>query len=147
MKVMSEPLRFIEKHLSEEERKQIAIEEWRSMLREVYSSSPERIVSNLGHYAARALIDDVVGADDSVKIREGVEKAISNITEWSVFRRADRWDANESPAYKMLMEAVREHKDTLDKRVGEVLEEVSLYEVMEVLKSGTITINPQIKKS
>lgn len=132
----------IEKYLTEDQMREIAIEEWRSMCREACNGNAERIISNIGHEVATAMVVEALGDGANELIRDKAVEVIGNMSEFMVFRRPDAWDRSATPAYTVLMDAVKANKDLVNDKVRQCIGQLSKREALEVLKSGTIQINP-----
>lgn len=133
---------FIGRYLSEDEKREIAIETWRQMCREACAGNAERIIGNIGHEVAIQMVSEALGDDANDLIRDKAVEVIGNLSEFSVFRRPDAWDRGPTPAFTVLMDAVKANRDLVDKRVRECIHQLSKRDAVEILKSGTIQINP-----
>lgn len=133
-------LSLIEKYLTPDEMRNIAIEEWRSMCRSSCGGSAERIISNIGHHVARSIVDEALGPDALVQIAAKATEVISNLSEFTVFRKPDAWDRGPSPAYVMLNDALKEHQGALNEHVGKLVRQVSKGELLEIMRAGHVTI-------
>lgn len=134
----------IDKYISEEEKRWIAIEEWRKMVREACKGNAERIMGNIAHDVVGKMVDEALGENANRIIADKAIAVIDELSVYSVFRRADAWDRAESPAYKALMDAVVANADIVNDRVRAAIRNISKKEALEVLKSGVIQINPHL---
>lgn len=129
-----------DKYLTQEEMRDIAIQEWREMCREACKGNAERIMSNIAHDVVASMVDDSLGDGSRELIRAKAIEAIYKLSEFTVFRRADAWDRGESPAYKVLMESVSSQKNLIDKKVEHAINTISKKDALEIIKSGKLTI-------
>jgi hypothetical protein len=60
----------IEQYLSEGQKREIAIEEWRRMCRGACNGNAERIIGNIGHEVATQMVVEALGEDAFDLIRE-----------------------------------------------------------------------------
>ena len=60
----------IEKYLTEDQMREIAIEEWRSMCRAACNGHVERIISNIAHDVATAMVVEALGEGANELIRD-----------------------------------------------------------------------------
>lgn len=122
-------------YLSEEEIKQICIEEIRHKVnRQFQEKDLERIVSNSAYYKVFGIVDDFLPGDYAEKLVRNVEEIIDNSTDFALFRWHYDTKKPESVGAKIIDEAVRDNKqkiidalnDYLDKQLNEKKSE--LYE-------------------
>lgn len=129
-------------YLSEGQMRDIAIETWREMCREACKGNAERIIGNIGHDVAVQMASEALGEDANEQIKARAIEVIGKLSDFSVFRRPDAWDRGPTPAYTVLMDAVKANSDLVDKKVRECIAQLSKREALEIIKSGTVQINP-----
>ncbi|MNL35609.1 hypothetical protein D3C87_1576520 [compost metagenome] len=132
----------IREYLSEDQMKDIAIDEWRRICREACNGNSERIIGNIAHEVVTAMVSEALGDDANEQIKSKAIALIDDLSVYSVFKRADAWDRGESAAYSVLMEAVSANRDLVDAKVRSCINNLSKREALEVIKSGVIQINP-----
>ena len=132
----------IEDYLSESDMREIAIDTWRSMCREACNGNAERIIENIGHSVAVAMVSEALGDTADQMIRDKAVKVINELSEFTIFRRPDAWDRGPSSAYTVLMDAVKNNSGLVDKKVREAIHNLTKREALEILKSGKIAIHP-----
>jgi hypothetical protein len=135
-------LGFIDQHLTEAHKRDIAIEEWRAMCREACKGNAERIIGNIGHDVAVQMVAEALGDDANELIKAKAIEVIGKLSEFSVFRRPDAWDRGPTPAFNVLSEAVKANSDLVNKKVRECIGQLSKREALEIIKSGVIQITP-----
>ena len=140
----------IDNYLSEEDKKEIAIEEFRRIVREDTlkkfkedskltnkkgMSDYERIISNSIFYYLEGEIDSLIGQDTKKLIREGVEKTIKKQDyNYSLFRRKSAWESEESPAQKVVIDCIRENTDYIkSKLISKIDENINSLDNEDVL--------------
>ena len=111
----------IDDYISEEERKRIAEEEYRSVIRNYVNVDKERILTNYAYRVVQKLVDEAFNEDLNQILVGKVEKIINDLSAYSVFKRKDAWDKDESKGYKYLEQAVDKHKDLVEDRVVEII--------------------------
>lgn len=111
----------IDDYISEEERKRIAEEEYRSVIRNYVNVDKERILTNCAYRVVQKLVDEAFNEDLNQILVGKVEKIINDLSAYSVFKRKDAWDKDESKGYKYLEQAVDKHKDLVEDRVVEII--------------------------
>jgi len=133
----------IEDYLTEDQMREIAIEEWRRICSEACNGHQERIISNVAHDVVVTMVAEALGETALEQIRAKAVSVIENLTEFTVFKRPDAWDRGPSPAYAALMDAVKNNKDLVDKKVGQCIAQLSKRDALEIIKSGVVQINPK----
>lgn len=131
-------------YLSDGQMREIAIETWREMCREACKGNPERIIENIGHAVATQMVVDALGDDANEQIKAKAIDVIADLSVFSVFRKKDVWDRDETPAFKVLSEAVKANSDLVNEKVRECIGQMSKREALEIIKSGVIQITPVI---
>ena len=111
----------IDDYISEEEKKRIAEEEYRSVIRNYVNVDKERILTNCAYRVVQKLVDEAFNEDLNQILVGKVEKIINDLSAYSVFKRKDAWDKDESKGYKYLEQAVDKHKDLVEDRVVEII--------------------------
>jgi hypothetical protein len=142
MEMEMDALGFIDQHLTEGQKREIAVEEWRAMCREACKGNPERIIENIGHAVATKMVAEALGDDANEQIKAKAVDVIADLSVFSVFRKKDVWDREETPAFKVLSEAVKANSDLVNKKVRECIGQLSKREALEIIKSGVIQITP-----
>lgn len=132
----------IEDYLSEDQMREIAIEEWRRICGEACNGHRERIIGNIAQEVVVRMVADALGDDAAEQIKAKAVATIDSLTEFSVFRRPDAWDRGPSPAFIVLMEAVKANSDLVNEKVRQCIKQLSKREALEIIKSGTVQINP-----
>lgn len=133
----------IEDYLSEDQMRDIAIEEWRSICREACNGHQERIISNVAHDVVISMVAEALGDTALEQIRAKAISVIENLTEFTVFKRPDAWDRGPSPAYSALMDAVKANSELVNKKVGQCIGQLSKRDALEIIKAGVVQINPK----
>lgn len=133
---------LIEKYLTEDQMRDIAIEEWRSVCRAACNGNAERIIENISYGVATKMVADALGENSNDLIRNRAVEIINGLSEFTVFRRPDAWDRGPTPAFTVLMDAVRANSDLVNKRVRETIHQLTKRDAIEILKAGKIQINP-----
>lgn len=129
----------IDNYLSEEDKKEIAIEEFRRIVREDTlkkfkedsrcinkkgMTDYERIISNAVYHYLEGEIDSLIGQDTKELIREGVEKTIKKQDfNYTLFRRKSAWESEESPAQKVVIECIDKNKNHIESKIMNKIDE------------------------
>lgn len=117
----------IDKYLSEEEKKQLAIDVFKERIsKELFKSREgtiqsdseiQRVIGNISHAIVMKEVQKYI-PDFESQIKNKVKKALSegNI-KYEIFKVKNAWDSQESLAITHLNEAVKENRDILKQRV------------------------------
>ncbi|WP_321336497.1 hypothetical protein [Breoghania sp.] len=131
---------LLEKHLTDAELKEIAIDEWRKMCRDAFDGRAENVIANIGHKVARAIVDECLGADAAEKIAEKAVSVIDDLTTFTIFRPADVWDKKPSPAWLILQDAVRDNKAGISERIRYHVDNMTADDALQIIHSATMTL-------
>lgn len=115
----------IENYLDEDEIKQIVKEELRNEIREkIKDIGISTIISNIGyHHVFEIMNKEIDGYEEQVK--EQVKKIIEGLTSYSVFRKKDLFEHEDSLGQKYLEKSIEENKDIINNKVIQILNELS----------------------
>jgi len=116
----------ISQYLSEEEKKSIAVEEYRNAIRQLVQVDKERILSNCAYTVVQKLVDDAFNEDLNTILVDKVKDIINNLSSYSVFKRKDAWDKDESKGHKYLESAVEDNKQLIESKVQEIIAELDV---------------------
>ena len=99
----------------------------------------ERVLANLTHeYVFKAVCDKLNVDREHIEqaISDGIKKAIEGDTiRWKVFRRKDAWERSESPAVKILDDALANSKDLIEAEVEKRIKEYDFRELRETIEN------------
>lgn len=112
----------IDDYISEEEKKRIAEEEYRSVIRNYVNVDKERILTNCAYRVVQKLVDEAFNEDLNQILVDKTVAIIHDLSAYSLFKRKDAWDKDESKGYKYLEQAVDKHKDLIENRVVEIIQ-------------------------
>jgi hypothetical protein len=131
----------IDKYLSEDEKREIAVAEWREACRSaVERQSVDALISNLGYRVAHDLVAEALGATANEQIKDKALEVINGLTSYTVFHEPSIYNLKASPAWETLQNAVRDNSDLLSARIKHMIENMDEYHALEVLKSWQISI-------
>lgn len=112
----------LDEYITEEEKKQIAIDIFKNEVLAQIRIAPERIFSNAAYHVVFQMVDDAVEGDTASAIRNKALQLIENLSESTVFRKADVWHNKESEAYRILNAAVIENRGILERKIVDHLQ-------------------------
>jgi hypothetical protein len=114
----------ISAYLSEEDKQRIAEEEYRKVIRSIVYTDKERLFSNAAYRTVQKLVDERFGESLSKILEEKTVKIINDLSTYTVFKKKDAWDNDDSKGWKYLQESVDKHKDLIEDRVVQIIQEV-----------------------
>ncbi len=120
------------KYLSDEDIKDIVIEEARNIVRKSFHEigdmkrrmqDYERVIGNAVHHYLEKEIDGMIGSDHKHFIEKYVDKVIKDNStyRYSVFRKKSHWETEDSAALKYLEQAVEQNKSIIEEKVKQRL--------------------------
>lgn len=131
---------FITKHLSDEQMREIAEDEFREMCRGYFNDNKSAAISNVAHRIVKDMVAEVLGEDADQVIRDKALEVINDLSQFTVFRGPDLWDRSPTPAWRVLMQAVEDNQDIVEAAVKKHLHNLSKRDALEVIKASKLTI-------
>jgi hypothetical protein len=135
-------LKVLKIYLSEEEIKQLVIDEYRTIIREEIKiikpekrmTNHDRIISNAVWYMLEEECDKILGVNTKEMIEEHV-KRILNKGDFSssIFRQKSAWDSEDSVGTKLLKECVIANKDMINDKVKSTIDEIDIPRIKDTL--------------
>ena len=119
----------VDDYLTEDEIKDIVIDEVRSSVRSRDEENLTRIIKNASHYWFRDIVSEVMGENFNEKIEEQVKEILSKVSSYTIIRDGS-YGGNPSKAYLLIQEYVEKHKSILENRVKEKIENLSEFNVI-----------------
>ena len=122
----------LEDYISEDERKEIAVNVFTESLRDISNAEIERIVSNNAYEIARDIVDKNFDKQFKKSVKDKVPEIIAGLSSYTVFSRGDSYGAfarKPTNAWVAVDKAVMENEEALKDRVREIisgLDEVDL---------------------
>lgn len=138
---------ILKQYLSEEEIKQIVIDEYKSVIYNgIRSVSPdkrmrdfERIVSNAVYYYIQNEADKLIGESVANVISDKV-KSVINKADYStiVFRKKSDWETEDSEAQKLLKKAVVDSEMLIRSKVVEQINSIDIANIKDLIIESTV---------
>ena len=119
-------------YFTPEQIREIAEDELRNAFRSQFrkEADVERVLTNLSYEYVRKLIAEQWDGDFTAKLREQIEKSISQDTiKYEVFRRKDAWDRSESPAVAILDDECKNSRPLIRAAVEKHIAEYPFHEL------------------
>jgi len=149
----------INKYLSEEDKTEIAKEEFKLIVREKVleefkndkrlgskrMADYERVICNAVFYYLEGEIDKLISQDTKELIKEKVLKAIKNQDyNYSLFRSKSAWDTENSPAQQVVIDTIQEirpeMKEKLTKKIFENIQLIDIPKISELINELTYEV-------
>ncbi|BEG74469.1 MULTISPECIES: hypothetical protein [Achromobacter] len=114
----------IDDYLGEEEKRQIARDEFRAACAGRSAADFERILSNAAYDLVRKEVDDAFEGDMVATVRANALRVIRELSSFTVFNRPNAWDTESSKGWKYLQEAIEAAKPVMAERVLAIIAEM-----------------------
>lgn len=109
----------VKDYLSNEEIKEMVIDGVRSAIQK----DCERLLSNFAHSQVHTFVDDAISDEHKKNINLNIDRVISNLSEYTVFRKKDAWGSDDSIAYSYLQNSMKENKELVFNKVEKTIRE------------------------
>ena len=130
----------IEDYLDRDEIKDIIKHE----IRYIVERDAERLLTNSAYYVVFKAVDEALDNNAKELIKQKAIEVINNLSEFSVFRKRDTWDRENSIAYDILQEAIKENSNLIKQKVREAIEnrdyERDIQNSMDYISEGLFEI-------
>ncbi|CAO3886329.1 hypothetical protein [Achromobacter mucicolens] len=121
---MSEITINIDDYLSDEDKRQIARDEFRAACAGRSAADFERILSNAAYDLVRKEVDAVFDGDMVATVRANAVKIINDLSSYTVFAKPNAWDREASKGWTYLQEAIEAARPALAERVLAIIAEM-----------------------
>lgn len=122
----------IKEYLSEDEIKKVCEDALYSKIREdMRNLNVNDIIANISYAEVAAMVDAHIGENDYCKkaITQKVLQIIDNLSAFTVFRKADTWERQNSIAYDILQEESRAARPLIKQRIEQIVKEYDFPEL------------------
>ena len=122
----------IKEYLSEDEIKKVCEDALYSKIREdMRTLNVNDIIANISYAEVAAMVDAHIGESDYCKkaIAQKVPQIIDNLSAFTVFRKADAWERQNSIAYDILQEESRAARPLIKQRIEQIVKEYNFPEL------------------
>lgn len=110
-------------YLSEEEIKEICIDEIRSKIRSTFKEPDvARVISNSAYYKYYDLVDEHITEEHKETIIETVEKCVNDAKSYNVFRYHYLTEEPKSLASKLLEQTINDNKEKIVNNINLIIE-------------------------
>lgn len=127
-------------YLSDEEIKEIIIDELRKEAREHFCNEKEftRILTNISYYELWKKIEEEVPNSQDI-IKGKVKEKLNEISSYDILRKKDEFNDSNSLAYDILEKYVEENKNIIEDKIKNIFSELSKtdlkYEIQDILEN------------
>lgn len=132
----------IEDYLTQEEMKEIAVEEFKKILDS--DNKRERILTNMSYNLGYGLIKEIIAAEELEEIKRKTKNMLLNdktALNMAVYNKPDAWDMKRKDdlvVYNEIQKAIRENIDLVRERVILELKNINLDKFQEEFDIGVI---------
>lgn len=134
-----------EDYLTEQERKEIVADVFRSQCVDKFKKDAERIFQNSAYHVVHEIVDKMHDGRVDEIIAEKAKELIANLSVYCVFRRADYWEKGESEGYKSLNQAVLNNKAVLNDKIASLIDGMDEDELREtIIEQAACVINDKL---
>lgn len=114
----------IDDYLSDEEKRQIARDEFRAACARRSADDFERILSNAAYDLVRKEVDEAFDGCMVDTVRANALKVIRELSSFTVFNRPNAWDNEACKGWTYLQEAIEAAKPAISERVLAIIAEM-----------------------
>lgn len=114
----------IDEYLTEDEKRQIARNEFIATCARRSAADFERILSNAAYELVQKEVDAAFGGDMAGVVRTKAIEVINKLSDFTVFRRPDAFDREPSKGWTYLQEAIEAAKPAMAARVLAIIAEM-----------------------
>lgn len=122
-----------EDYLSDEDQRQIVRDVFARKISETLEKDWERIISNAAYEIVSKMVDDRFDGKAADAIAEKTVAVINDLTAYTVFKRKDYWEKDESQGFKVLNECILQNRDAIRSKIGSIIAEFDEKEIKEIL--------------
>lgn len=119
----------VEDYFTEDEIKEIVIDEVRNSVRCRDEENLTRIITNASHYWFHDIVSEVMVDDFNSEIENQVKKVLSEVSSYTIIREGSYGD-KPSKAYLLIQEYVEKHKSILENKVKEKIENLKEFDIL-----------------
>lgn len=128
----------IEDYLSDEEIKQIVTEEFREKVREsIRKNGVTTFIANIGYQNVFEIINNEIPEYENL-VKDKTKEVIEGLSSYSVFRKKDLVDNEDSLGQKYLEKAVEDNKNIINDKVVEIFNRLGetdiSYEISNIIE-------------
>ena len=128
----------IEDYLSDDEIKEIVKEELREKIKSnIERNGVIRFISNIGYQNVFEIINKEIPEYENL-VKEKTKEVIEGLTSFSVFRKADLVEREDSLGQKYLEKAIEDNKDIINNKVIEIFNQLGkqdiAYEISSIIE-------------
>lgn len=111
----------ISDYLSDDDMRQIAIEQFRAVAAQKACKDFERILDNAAYELVRREVDSVFDGGMAETVKAKAIEVIGNLSTFTVFKKPDVWDRGSSKAWDHLQAAMDGAQPAISDRVQEIV--------------------------
>ena len=127
----------ISDYIGEDDIKEIIKDSVKGTVRELIvgqynrESGIERLLTNISYTYVVEMVNECFGGELKQILIANITRVISELTAFTVFRKADAWEREDSAAMKILNEVSNESRPLIEKRVTDIIAEYPFNELKQ----------------
>ena len=130
-----------EDYLTEEERKQIVVDEFRSQCRKSWNEDEGvRLVGNVAYDMVLRLVNEAIGGDVKELIATKTIEVINNLSSFTVFSASDYITRADGVGRDALNEAIINSKPLIKQRLEAVINSLDESDITEMLRVEALSL-------
>lgn len=136
-------------YLSTEEIKDICREEVKISVREQLKKEEDlqRFLTNSSYRFVWAAIEEKCPDNMLDLITAKISQIVNELAPYSVFRKKDAWDRDESKGWTLLQQALTESEPLIKKRVVELISMIDMYTIQDVINEQIQNVIDNLNKT
>jgi len=128
----------LDQYISEDEKRQIAREEFREACRRSSKENFERILSNAGYEMVAAEVDKAFDEGMAATVKKNAIRVINELSSHSVFSAPNAWDREPSKGWQILQASVDESRNLIQERVQTIIQKYDDHQLREILEERMV---------
>lgn len=128
----------LDQYISEDEKRQIAREEFREACRRSSKENFERILSNAGYEMVAAEVDKAFDDGMAATVKKNAIRVINELSGHSVFSAPNAWDREPSKGWQILQASVDESRSLIQERVQTIIQKYDDHQLREILEERMV---------
>lgn len=125
-------------YLTEEEKQQIVRDEFSQYVRNQFEKDHERIFNNAAYSVIYAAVNEHFNGEMAAKIKEKAIEVIEGLSTYTVFKRKDAWDKDESKGFIALNQSIEELRPAIKDKLQSLIDSLDEGELNELLKDEAV---------
>lgn len=127
-----------EHYLSEYERKEIVASVFREKCVETLKKDGQRVISNASYEIVTKMVEEIFDGKLKELLVEKTKHIINELTSYTVFKRKDAWESDDSVGWQLLQEIMRESRPAMQARISEIITTLNEEDMRQALRDEAL---------